>query len=75
MSEQVYKNDQPRDELLERVQTASYVSIPHIFEQLYLGPRNNTDGKLRRMLGNPTPIGETFISSIRFPSEAQKQQR
>ena len=60
-SEQVYKNSESRDELLDRVQTPGAVSLPpHLFEQIYLGPKNNSDGKLRRTLGNPSPIGEIF---------------
>lgn len=62
MSEQACKNDERRDELLERVQTASAVTLPpHLFEQLYLGPKSYTDGKLRRIFGNPSPIGEASL--------------
>jgi hypothetical protein len=48
-----------RDETLDRVHTAGAVSLPpHIFEQLYLGPKNDVSGKLRSTFGNPTPIGK-----------------
>lgn len=64
MSEQTDKINDSRDEMLDRVQTAGAVSIPpHIFEQLYLGPKNNVHGKLRQTFGNPTPVGKTAFST------------
>ncbi|KFH47467.1 hypothetical protein ACRE_016310 [Hapsidospora chrysogenum ATCC 11550] len=58
MSDQNSKpNDFRDDDMLNRVHTAGAVSIPpHLFEQLYLSPKNAVDGRLRQTFGNPTPI-------------------
>ncbi|KAG9251372.1 GPR1/FUN34/yaaH family-domain-containing protein [Emericellopsis atlantica] len=46
------------DDGLDRVRTAGAISItPEMFEQLYLGPKNQVSGKLRATFGNPAPIG------------------
>lgn len=40
---------------LERTNT--YLTItPEMFEKLYLSPKNNVTGDLRKTLGNPTPV-------------------
>lgn len=58
MSDVNSKLESPRDEVLDRIQTAGAVSLPpHLFEQLYLGPKTDVHGKLRQTFGNPTPIG------------------
>lgn len=38
--------------------TNTYLSIsPELFEKLYLSPKAQTYGELRRTFGNPTPVG------------------
>lgn len=55
-----------REEMLDRVQTTGAISIsPQLFEQLYLGPKNEVKGQLRQTLGNPTPIGMISLPSGR----------
>jgi hypothetical protein len=67
MSDQSSKPNDSRDEdMLDRVRTAGAVSIPpHLFEQLYLSPKNVVDGRLRHTFGNPTPVG--MVSSLFLP--------
>ncbi|KAJ4396585.1 hypothetical protein N0V93_000806 [Gnomoniopsis smithogilvyi] len=46
------------DQVLHRARTAGAVSISaELFEKLYLSPKNEVSGQLRRTFGNPTPIG------------------
>ncbi|KAM0351057.1 hypothetical protein ACHAPU_002838 [Fusarium lateritium] len=55
-----------RDEL-EHIQPAMSVPMsPEMFEQLYLQPHNNVKGDLRKTFGNPTPVGNTFPSTVFF---------
>lgn len=57
--ENVKTTRESRDERLDRVRTAGAISIsPELFEQLYLSPKNNVNGQLRRTFGNPTPLGK-----------------
>ncbi|KAF3760949.1 hypothetical protein M406DRAFT_18130, partial [Cryphonectria parasitica EP155] len=43
---------------LNRAKTTGAVSISaELFEKLYLSPKNEVNGELRRTFGNPTPIG------------------
>ncbi|KAI0532862.1 GPR1/FUN34/yaaH family-domain-containing protein [Xylaria digitata] len=58
MSHQDYKAPtEHRGKMLDRTATASGISIsPELFEQLYLAPKNHVNGKLRRTVGNPTPL-------------------
>lgn len=45
------------NEMLNRIRTAGAVSIsPELFEKLYLQPKNEVSGQLRRTFGNPTPM-------------------
>lgn len=69
MSDQNSKPNDFRDEdMLNRVHTAGAVSIPpHLFEQLYLSPKNAVDGRLRQTFGNPTPIGKSLLLSFSPP--------
>lgn len=47
-----------RDEYLDRVRTPAAIAIPpHVFEHLYLAPKNHVSGELRQTFGNPTPVG------------------
>lgn len=46
-----------REEMLERVRTAGTISMsPELFEKLYLAPKTNVSGDLRKTIGNPTPL-------------------
>lgn len=43
---------------LQQVRTAGSVTItPEMFERMYLAPENKVSGDLRRIVGNPTPLG------------------
>lgn len=45
------------DQVLHRARTTGAVSISaELFEKLYLSPKNETSGQLRRTFGNPTPM-------------------
>ncbi|KAH0174609.1 hypothetical protein KCU67_g674, partial [Aureobasidium melanogenum] len=47
-----------REEMLERIRTAGTISMsPELFEKLYLAPKTNVSGDLRKTIGNPTPLG------------------
>ncbi|CAK4015529.1 related to GPR1 and Fun34p [Lecanosticta acicola] len=43
---------------LQKVRTEGSITItPEMFERMYLGPQTKVSGDLRKVLGNPTPIG------------------
>lgn len=45
------------DQVLHRARTTGAVSISaELFEKLYLSPKNEVSGQLRRTFGNPTPM-------------------
>lgn len=45
------------DNALHRARTTGAVSISaELFEKLYLAPKTEVSGQLRRTLGNPTPM-------------------
>lgn len=47
------------DQVLHRARTTGAVSISaELFEKLYLSPKNEVSGQLRRTFGNPTPMYE-----------------
>lgn len=51
--------DQNMDEdlALKHIRTAGSISItPELFEKLYLSPKNEVKGELRKTFGNPTPL-------------------
>ncbi|KAJ4410960.1 hypothetical protein N0V82_009111 [Gnomoniopsis sp. IMI 355080] len=51
-----YPREDP-DHVLQRARTAGAVSISaELFEKLYLSPKNESSGQLRRAFGNPTPM-------------------
>ncbi|KAK4499808.1 hypothetical protein PRZ48_007994 [Zasmidium cellare] len=51
-------NNSPMMPTLQQVRTAGSVTItPEMFERMYLSPENKVSGDMRRILGNPTPIG------------------
>jgi hypothetical protein len=46
-----------RDDLLRRVQTADSVFLPReVFEALYLNPERNVPGDLRKKVSEKTPV-------------------
>lgn len=54
-------NSMGHEDMLERVRTASTITIPpEIFEQMFLSPENKVKGQLRQTLANPTPIGKQY---------------
>ncbi len=47
-----------REEALTRIKSYNTVAMtPELFEKLYLQPRGNVKGDLRKTLANPTPLG------------------
>lgn len=45
------------DLALRQIRTAGSISIsPELFEKLYLSPKNEVKGELRKTFGNPTPL-------------------
>jgi hypothetical protein len=45
------------DLALHHIRTAGSISIsPDLFEKLYLSPKNDVKGDLRKTFGNPTPL-------------------
>ncbi|KAJ8109594.1 hypothetical protein OPT61_g7342 [Boeremia exigua] len=45
------------DLALRQIRTAGSISItPELFEKLYLSPKNDVKGELRKTFGNPTPL-------------------
>jgi hypothetical protein len=45
------------DLALRHIRTAGSISIsPELFEKLYLSPKNEVKGDLRKTFGNPTPL-------------------
>ncbi|KAJ4989884.1 GPR1/FUN34/YaaH-class plasma membrane protein [Stagonosporopsis vannaccii] len=45
------------DLALRHIRTAGSISItPELFEKLYLSPKNDVKGELRKTFGNPTPL-------------------
>jgi len=45
------------DLALKQIRTAGSISIsPELFEKLYLSPKNDVKGELRKTFGNPTPL-------------------
>jgi hypothetical protein len=45
------------DLALRHIRTAGSISIsPELFEKLYLSPKNEVKGELRKTFGNPTPL-------------------
>lgn len=45
------------DLALKHIRTAGSISIsPELFEKLYLSPKNEVKGELRKTFGNPTPL-------------------
>jgi len=56
-SEEMIPATKTREEALERVRSATTVSMsPELFEKLYLQPLANVHGDLRTTFGNPTPM-------------------
>lgn len=54
-AENDYRDD--IDQTLHRAKTAGAVSISaELFEKLYLAPKTEVNGQLRRTFGNPTPM-------------------
>jgi uncharacterized protein len=54
-------------EALQRIRTAGSVSLsPELFEKLYLSPRNNVKGELRKTFGNPTPLLVIWLYPFHF---------
>lgn len=56
---------------IDRVETAESISLPiprDLFEKLYLNPKHNTEGKLYRKFGNPTPIALMGFMLSAFPT-------
>ncbi|KAL6694163.1 GPR1/FUN34/yaaH family domain-containing protein [Trichoderma pleuroticola] len=52
--------------------TNTYLSIsPELFEKLYLSPKAQTHGQLRRTFGNPTPVGALGFCVALTPVSAQ----
>jgi len=49
--------DENSDTALRKIRTAGSISIsPELFEKLYLSPKNEVKGDIRRTFGNPTPL-------------------
>jgi hypothetical protein len=45
------------DLALRHIRTAGSISIsPELFEKLYLSPKNEVKGELRKTFANPTPL-------------------
>ncbi|KAK8255571.1 hypothetical protein HDK77DRAFT_38423 [Phyllosticta capitalensis] len=45
------------DHALNKIRTAGSISIsPELFEKIYLSPKTQVKGELRRTFGNPTPV-------------------
>lgn len=43
---------------LQQVRTEGSITLtPEMFERMYLAPQNKVSGDLRRIIGNPTPLG------------------
>ncbi|KAL2219308.1 transcriptional activator of ethanol catabolism AlcS [Thermoascus aurantiacus ATCC 26904] len=52
------KNEDSRDEALQKIRTAGGLTIsPELFEKIYLSPKTRVKGDLRAIVGNPTPLG------------------
>ena len=50
-------NSIDEDLALRHIRTAGSISIsPELFEKLYLSPKNEVKGELRKTFGNPTPL-------------------
>ncbi|KAF2626449.1 hypothetical protein BU25DRAFT_99608 [Macroventuria anomochaeta] len=50
-------NKMDEDLALRHIRTAGSISIsPELFEKLYLSPKNEVKGELRKTFGNPTPL-------------------
>lgn len=48
---------EPRNSALEKIRTAGSISIsPELFEKIYLSPKTDVHGDIRRTFGNPTPM-------------------
>ncbi|CAN8106185.1 unnamed protein product [Discula destructiva] len=58
IEETAYDHQEDVGNMLNRARTTGAVSVtPELFEKLYLQPKNEVSGQLRRTFGNPTPIG------------------
>ncbi len=51
--------DEDSESALRQIRTAGSISIsPALFEKIYLSPKNQVAGDIRRTFGNPTPMYE-----------------
>lgn len=57
------------NETLQQIRSAGAVSISaELFEKLYLSPKNEVKGDLRKTFGNPTPMCVTRDSRAGYKS-------
>lgn len=51
-----FHDDMPREEKLRNMLTNTMTLSPDMFERMYLAPKGQVNGELRRTFANPTPI-------------------